>query len=122
MNVQGIVAQLKQKYPRKEALVEQADDICEIVVELEPTKDHPEKSVALAIVGKSKPHYHKVSTEIYEVIEGILVITVDGNKYTLQAGEKMTILPNQIHSAEGDEAWFLTYSTPGWTVKDHILL
>ena len=78
--------------------------------------------MALAVVGKSKPHYHKITTEIYEVIKGELILTIDGEKHILKPGEKMTIKPNSIHSAEGEETWFLTHSTPGWKVKDHILL
>ena len=85
-----------------------------------PTSKHPEKSVALAIVGRSKPHFHKKSTEIYEVVKGVLVVYKNGKKYTLKEKEKITIEPNIVHYVEATEAWFLTYSNPGWTFEDHI--
>ena len=112
---------MKAKYPGKVIIFDDPKNPTEIIVELEPSKDHPERSLALAIVGKSNPHYHKVTTEIYEVVKGELKLTIDNNKLVLKPGEKMTIKPNSVHSAAGDETWFLTHSTPGWTFKDHIL-
>lgn len=120
MNTKKLVTKLTLKYPGKKIIVGNDNEFAEIIVEIEPTKDHPEKSLALAIVGRSKPHYHKISTEIYEVLKGELTLHVDGKEYVLKPGEKMTILPAQVHSAEGEEAWFLTHSTPGWTIEDHI--
>lgn len=122
MDIIKIVAELKTKYPGKNIIVDKDKDFEEIIVEIEPTKDHSERSLALAVVGKSKPHFHKISTEIYEVIKGTLTLYIDGKKYLLKQGEKMTILPAQVHSAEGNEVWFLTHSTPGWTFEDHIVL
>ncbi len=122
MDVNKVVKELKAKYPGKEIIFNDPKNPTEIIVEIEPSKDHPERSLALAVVGKSKPHYHKTSTEIYEVIKGELLLTIAGKKHILKTGEKMTIKPNSIHSAEGQETWFLTHSTPGWTVKDHIII
>ena len=120
MNVKKIIKELKTKYPGKNIVYDPANP-CEIIVEIEPAKDHPERSLALAVVGKSKPHYHKTTTETYEVVKGELLLTVKGKKHILKTGEKMTIKPKSIHSAEGKETWFLIHSTPGWTVEDHIV-
>ncbi|AKM79766.1 MAG: Cupin 2 conserved barrel domain protein [Candidatus Beckwithbacteria bacterium GW2011_GWB1_47_15] len=121
MNTEKIIGELKAKYPGKAIILNPEDSPTEIIVEIEPTKDHLERSLALAVVGKSKPHYHKTTTEVYEVVKGELTLFIDGKKHVLKQGEKMTIKPGSVHSAEGDEAWFYTYSTPGWTFADHIL-
>lgn len=122
MNTQKIVKELYTKYPGKEIVLDPSENPTEIICELEPTSDHPERSTALAIVGKSKPHYHKKSTEIYEAVKGTLTVYKGGKKFMLNEGEKITIEPNIVHYVEGDEAWFLTYSTPGWTFEDHIVV
>ena len=122
MNTQKVIEELKKKYPGKTIILDPPENPSEIICEIDSTADHPEKSVALAIVGKSKPHYHKKSTEIYEALKGVLTVYKSGKKHILKEGEKITIEPNIIHSAEGNEAWFLTYSKPGWTFEDHILV
>jgi len=76
----------------------------------------------LVIAGKSKPHVHKKSTEIYEPVRGKLVIYKNGKKFILHEDEKIVIEPNIIHYVEGNETWFLTYSKSGWTMEDHVLV
>ncbi len=122
MNIDKISKELKVKYPDKNVVFNPPNNPTEIIVEIKPTKDHPEKSLALAIVGKSKPHYHKKTTEIYEVARGELTLEIEGKRHILKKGEKITIKPNTVHSAEGDECWFLTHSKPGWTFEDHIVV
>lgn len=122
MNTKRLVKELKEKYPGKEIILNPPDHPHEIIIELEPTRDHPEKSLALAIVGRSQPHLHRKTTEIYEAVKGVLTVYVEGEKHVLQEGERVTIKPQQIHSAEGNEAWFLTHSRPGWTAADHIVV
>ena len=122
MNTQKIIKELHAQYPGKQVILDPTDNPTEIICEIKPSSDHPEKSVALAIVGKSKPHYHKKTTEIYEAQKGILTVYVNGKRHVLNEGEKITIEKNTIHYVEGDEAWFLTYSEPGWTFEDHIVV
>ena len=74
MNSKKIVEEIKKKYPRKKVILDPEDNPAEIICEIDPTLNHPEKSTALAIVGRSKPHYHKKSTEVYETIKGVLTI------------------------------------------------
>ena len=122
MNSKKVVEELKAKYPGKNIVLDPPENPTEIIVEIEPTKNHPEKSLALAVVGKSKPHYHKKTTEIYEVVKGGLALFIDGKKHILKKGGKITIKPNTVHHAEGNETWFLTHSKPGWTSEDHIVV
>lgn len=122
MNIQSIISKLEKKYPGKNIIVDEDGGYSEIIVELESTKDHPGHSLALAVVGKSKPHYHNISTEIYEVTKGVLTLFVDGKKFVLKQGEKMTITPGQVHSAAGEDVWFLTYSSPGWKADDAFIV
>lgn len=122
MNVQKVIEEIKKQYPGKAIILEPQDNPTEIICEIDPTSDHPEKSVALAVVGRSKPHYHKKSTEVYETMKGMLTIYKSGKKYVLKKGEKLTIESGEVHHVEGDETWFLTYSEPGWRLDDHILV
>ncbi len=116
-----MIASLKQKYPGKNILRNLERGSEEIVCEIEPTILHPDYSVAMAVVGRSLPHFHRKSEEIYEVVKGLLTVYKRNKKYTLKKGEKITIEPKTIHWVEGNETWFLTYGKPGWTLKDHIL-
>ncbi len=122
MNAQKIIEKLKQQYPGKAVICLPEENPSEIICELEPTSEHSEKSIALAVVGKSALHYHKQSTEIYEVLRGVLTLSIDGIEHILKEGERITINPGQVHSAKGIEVWFLTYGEPGWTPEDHILV
>jgi len=122
INIQKIIKLLQQKYPVKKIILNPPKNPTEIICEISPTSEHPENSIALVIIGKSKPHYHKKSTEIYEVQIGILTVYVNGKKHILNEREKITINPNIIHYVEGNEAWFLTHSSPGWAHEDNILI
>ena len=122
MNFQKVVSELNVKYPGKNVVVEDDGEYQEIVVELEPTADNPEKSLALAVVGKSKPHYHNKTIEIYEAIRGRLTVNIEGKDHVLNEGERITIEPGKVHYAQGEETWFNTHSTPGWSPDDHIFV
>ena len=76
----------------------------------------------MAVAKKSIPHYHKITTEVYETIKGTLLVYKNGQKYTVNKGEKITIEPGIIHHVEGDEVWFYTTSHPGWMMEDHIFI
>jgi len=122
MNVQKVIEQIKKEYPGEAIILDPEDSPAEIIVEIEPTDDHPSHSLALAVVGKSRPHYHNKSTEIYEAVKGTLTVYTDGKPHILKPGDKITVRPGVTHSDEGDEAWFLTHSSPGWLFEDHIVV
>jgi len=122
MDIEKVVKQLKVKYPGKNIFLDDKDGYQEIICEVDPTSDHPDFSTAVVVVGKGRAHFHKYTKEIYEVIRGRLCVYLKGEKNMLKKGEKIKIPLNTLHYPEGDETWFYTYSTPGWTPEDHILV
>jgi mannose-6-phosphate isomerase-like protein (cupin superfamily) len=124
MNIEKIKKELNNLYPDKDIflLTNSEGEVVEILCEVEPSKDHPEHSKAIAVINSSKLHYHKVTTETYKIIKGSLDLFVDDQKITLHAGDEYTITPRQKHRAEGAETWVEVYSEPGWTFEDHILV
>lgn len=122
MDSQKIVSELKQKYPDKHIVQIPPENPTEILCEIDPSSQHSDYSIVIAVIDQSRPHYHKQSTEHYEVLQGDLVLTVNGKDYPLNVGQQMTIPPNQIHWANGKSTWVKVTSRPGWTIQDHILV
>jgi mannose-6-phosphate isomerase-like protein (cupin superfamily) len=121
MNVKVAVEELKKKYPDKEILAINEGEYQEVICEYDPASVHPARSLAIVVAGKTKKHHHSRSTEIYGVLKGELALYINDKKQVLKENEKTVIKPGQIYWAEGNNTWFYTYSTPGWTSKDHIL-
>ena len=122
MNVNKIVNQLNKTYPGKKIIKNRSSNTTEIICEIDPTEQHQDYSVAVAIIDQSIPHFHKVTTEEYEVMKGILKVYLNNKLHMLKKGDKITIKPNTIHHAIGQETWIKTYSKPGWKFEDHILV
>lgn len=80
------------------------------------------QSTAVAIIGRSAPHYHRKITETYIIEEGSLILTVDNMTLNLNPGDAVIIHPGQIHSAEGTPARVRVVASPAWTPEDHILV
>lgn len=119
MNVKRVVGELKKKYPGKKVIITDPKDPGEIICETKPGK---EKGEAVAVIDYTRLHYHKVLTEVYEVMKGELEMTINGKKKIVKEGESITLKPGTRHSAKGDETWIKVYSAPGWTPEDHILV
>lgn len=49
----------------------------------------------------AKPHFHKVATELYYVLEGDGTVTVDGVAHEVRTGSLVHIPPGIVHSAAG---------------------
>lgn len=49
----------------------------------------------------AKPHFHKVATELYYVLEGQGHVTLDGVQHNVRKGSLVHIPPGVVHSAEG---------------------
>ena len=49
----------------------------------------------------AKPHFHKVATELYYVLEGRGAVTVDGVEHEVWKGSLVHIPPGVVHSAVG---------------------
>jgi mannose-6-phosphate isomerase-like protein (cupin superfamily) len=121
MNSIDVVKKLNKKYPGKKIIKNDEDNPTEILCEAEPTTDHSEYSLAIAVIDKCVPHIHEKSIETYKVIKGKLTLYIDGKKYELDEDEEKVIKPGQTHWAHGNETWVECYSEPGWTFEDHII-
>jgi mannose-6-phosphate isomerase-like protein (cupin superfamily) len=120
MNSKNVIEELQKLYPQKIIFCMPEQNPTEIVCEIEPASDHPEYSVAVAVIDGSKPHFHAKTKEAYEVLKGILELNIEGKKLILKEGESKTIEPGNSHYAKGNETWVQVTSTPGWTIEDHI--
>jgi quercetin dioxygenase-like cupin family protein len=49
----------------------------------------------------SKPHFHKIGTEIYYVLEGEGSILLDGEEHAVRTGSVVHIPPGVVHGAKG---------------------
>ncbi len=127
MDSKKTVRSLLFKYPEKNIVQIPPEDPTEIICEVEPTSEHPDYSMAIAVIEKSEPHYHKLSTETYTVLSGSLVLKLAHRDVVLRdvvlhPGMDHTIPPDTVHSAEADGAWVRVTSRPGWTSEDYILM
>ena len=122
MNANQVTNQLYKKYPGKKIIKLPPDHPTEILCEIDPTSKHPRFSITIAIIDKSLPHFHRKTTEIYQVIKGSLTLEIEDKKYYLKEGQQKTIKPNQIHSAKGKQTWIKVTSHPGWSGKDQVFI
>ena len=118
MNTKKVIAELKKHNPGKNIVINTPEFPLEIVCELDPVK----QTRAIAVIDFLRPHYHKINTEIYEVIKGKLIVYFQGNIVLLKKGDSLKIKPLSIHSAVGKETWIKVYSNPGWLLNDHYLI
>ena len=49
----------------------------------------------------AKPHYHKISTELYYVLEGEGSVMLDGEERAVRKGSMVHIPPGVVHGAIG---------------------
>jgi len=49
----------------------------------------------------AKPHYHKISTELYYVLEGEGKVVLDGEEREVRSGTMVHIPPGVVHAAIG---------------------
>lgn len=124
LDLEKVQKKLRFKYPDANIQAYPSmEEPTEVVCEVEPTGNNPERSVAVAVIGQSMAHHHEKSTETYEVLSGHLVLHL-GETATkrLFAGQSHVIKPGTVHWAESsDAAWVRVTSEPGWTVEDHII-
>lgn len=121
MNHVKVITELEHNYPGKKIIKLPEGNPTEILCEIESTKDHPHYSVAISVIDRSVPHYHKQMSEVYEVLSGSLSVFIGGVEHKLNEGDTLTIPPNSTHYAIGNETWIKCTAHPGWTVDDHIM-
>lgn len=57
------------------------------------------KKIIILFPGQENPaHMHKIKEETFQVLDGSMVLTVDGNNYSLKAGELFTVEREKLHS------------------------
>ena len=71
----------------------------EIVYEITTQNDGLPFGLAIADIQQSDWHFHKVTTETYTVVQGILEVSLDNESYVLHPGDVIKILPGVLHSA-----------------------
>ena len=49
----------------------------------------------------AKPHYHKVGTELYYVLDGEGSVVLDGEEHPVRKGSMVHIPPGVVHGAKG---------------------
>jgi len=49
----------------------------------------------------AKPHFHKIATELYYVLDGEGGVTLDGVRHPVRRGSVVQIPPGVVHSADG---------------------
>jgi mannose-6-phosphate isomerase-like protein (cupin superfamily) len=72
----------------------------EIVYEITTQNNDLPFGIAIADIQQSERHFHKVTTETYTVVQGILEVNLDTKSYILHPGDVIKILPGVIHSAK----------------------
>lgn len=122
MHAQKVIDELKKQYTFKKIVQNDKTNPTEIICEVEPASEHPEYSVAIAVIDSSNTHYHPKATETYTVLKGILTIVKDGIEHTLKEGRSLVIRPGEVHQAKGSETLVHVSSNPGWTREDHIVV
>ena len=115
MDEQKVIKELEEKYPGKNII----NNNGEIVCETDPAKNPDDRGVAIAVVDRSAPHYHKKTVETYKVLKGELVVYKNGKPCQLREGDKLEIIPGEVHYATGNETWVEVASVPGWLPEDH---
>jgi len=124
MNVVSVKQELTKKYPG--VIIKENKDqngvTTEIVGEIDRNLIDSKRAVAVAVIDKSPEHYHKVTTEEYEVIKGDLTVYLNGKPFKLLSGQKLIVRPGVKHWANGAETWIYCYSEPDWSPGDYQLV
>ncbi|MGC9605410.1 MAG: hypothetical protein ABSF56_01485 [Minisyncoccia bacterium] len=122
-----MIRELAERFPGKKIVCLPEKDPTEVICEID--KDPAGKwSVAVAIIGASKPHHHNATYETYRVIRGSIRFFDDsasgrhGRVLTPRTGFE-TVGPSMVHSAcgIGRPAEVLVIANPAWTPEDHHL-
>lgn len=86
----------------KRQSLETINDVCGKIQEMCHTDN---MSLAyVTVTGKSKPHMHKNTEEIYFIIKGEGILTIDGEKRKVEKDDAIAIPKNKFHSIEKTSA------------------
>lgn len=121
MNISKVIKDLEKEYPGKKIIYDKKNPT-EVLCEIDPASEHENYSVAIAVIDKTTPHYHKKSAEIYAVLKGDLTLYKNGQPAVIHEGEISIIKPLEVHYAEGDATVVSVYSEPGWNAEDQFTM
>lgn len=125
MITKEVVTELTDRFPGKNIVKIPPVAPKEIICEIEPSAEHEEYSVAVAVIESSKPHHHERSTETYRVLGGSMILFINDQEIALTRGEKYVVKPGNVHSVLSEPldkpVWVEVTSEPGWHPEDHIL-
>jgi mannose-6-phosphate isomerase-like protein (cupin superfamily) len=82
------------------------------------TQTYSLAQIVLPPGNKSGKHYHPVAEESYYILSGTGQMVMDDKTVTLNPGDSIAILPNNVHqiSNQGSEDLvFLAICVPAWT-------
>jgi mannose-6-phosphate isomerase-like protein (cupin superfamily) len=121
LDAQKVLAELQQQYPGAAIKQLPEDNPSEIVCEFDPGEKHPDWSLAVAVIDKSEPHFHRRMVEVYRIMRGQLNLHINDEELIMYEGQEYTITPGIIHWAEGNETWVEVYCAPAYNPEDHHL-
>lgn len=113
MTAKEVIEYFHAAYPGKNIIALPEDAPTEIICEIDPSSEHLGRSMAVAAIKASAPHYHKRAVETYKVLRGELRLFVDDLQFVLGEGDTHTIEPGRVHRAEGDFTLVEVGSEPG---------
>lgn len=101
-----------------------------LIYELMNAKERKELDIALAVGNlpanrKAIPHYHRISEELYYIIEGFGRARVGEQDFEIKKGSLIYVPTNTVHALENgsgsEELKVLCISSPAYTEGDFIL-
>lgn len=86
-----------------------------------PVANHSLAEATLPTGGQTERHHHKVSEEMYYLLDGAGLIEIDGEQRAVAPGDAILIPVgawHQITNTGGGELRFLCTCSPPWTAED----
>lgn len=77
--------------------------------------------VEVDINATSPSHYHKKMSELYQIVEGVGVMIMDGEEFPVTPGQCVTIRPGVVHSIRNTGSMplrFFCATSPAYTEED----
>ena len=86
-----------------------------------PVANHSLAEATLPPGGRTDRHHHKVSEEMYYLVEGQALMEIDGEERAVRAGDAILIPVgawHQITNAGADDMRMIVTCAPPWTAED----
>lgn len=79
----------------------------------------------IADIVEDSPHFHKRTTEIYTVLNGVLEVFINDKSHVLRPGDVIVVPINAVHWARtltAEPARIMCTCVPAWTPEDNYLV